>query len=183
MQRRGGRRDQRGKEKPKTDTSSSASGNASAAEAEAVSNRIGGLSISEDSGQARVSVQGGENAIWKPKSYGTVSGSTAVEVGKASTDQISSVSLSKLFRGDLLENFTVDNSTYAHAQVRATFYPKFENEKSDQEVWFDSQSVLASCLSNDFFMNLIAKYAQRLLDNESIYSECGFQIIALPFIF
>lgn len=133
-QRRGGRRDQRGKEKPKTDTSSSASGNASAAEAEAVSNRIGGLSISEDSGQARVSVQGGENAIWKPKSYGTVSGSTAVEVGKASTDQISSVSLSKLFRGDLLENFTVDNSTYAHAQVRATFYPKFENEKSDQEV-------------------------------------------------
>nr|GEX92382.1 tRNA ligase 1 isoform X1 [Tanacetum cinerariifolium] len=28
----------------------------------------------------------------------------------------------------------VDNSTYVTAKIRATFYPKFENEKSDQEV-------------------------------------------------
>ncbi|EPS73145.1 hypothetical protein M569_01610, partial [Genlisea aurea] len=42
--------------------------------------------------------------------------------------------LSKLFSGKLLENFSVDNSTHALAQVRATFYPKFENEKSDHEV-------------------------------------------------
>lgn len=34
----------------------------------------------------------------------------------------------------VLEDFTVDNSTYAQVQVRATFYPKFENEKSDQEI-------------------------------------------------
>ncbi|KAL7126492.1 hypothetical protein ABFS83_14G191300 [Erythranthe nasuta] len=34
----------------------------------------------------------------------------------------------------LLENFTVDSFTYSVAQVRATFYPKFENDKSDQEV-------------------------------------------------
>ncbi|KAL3834454.1 hypothetical protein ACJIZ3_009190 [Penstemon smallii] len=32
----------------------------------------------------------------------------------------------------LLENFTLDNSTYSLAQIRASFYPKFENEKSDQ---------------------------------------------------
>ncbi|XP_077247868.1 tRNA ligase 1-like isoform X2 [Tasmannia lanceolata] len=31
-------------------------------------------------------------------------------------------------------DFTVDNLTYSRAQIRAAFYPKFENEKSDQEV-------------------------------------------------
>lgn len=36
----------------------------------------------------------------------------------------------------LLEDFIVDKSTYSRALVRATFYPKFENEKSDQEVIF-----------------------------------------------
>ncbi|KAL5672163.1 hypothetical protein ACJX0J_016469, partial [Zea mays] len=29
--------------------------------------------------------------------------------------------------------FEVDNSTFMEAQIRATFYPKFENDKSDQE--------------------------------------------------
>ncbi|XP_062171896.1 tRNA ligase 1 isoform X3 [Alnus glutinosa] len=119
-QRRGKHRDQRGKEKPKTDMSS-ATDSASAAVAEAVSSRMSGLNIA--------------------------SGSTAVEVENAPTDemvqgngvetaaaQITSAGLSKLFRGNLLENFTVDNSTYSLAQIRATFYPKFENEKSDQEV-------------------------------------------------
>uniref|UniRef100_A0A1J3K968 Uncharacterized protein n=1 Tax=Noccaea caerulescens TaxID=107243 RepID=A0A1J3K968_NOCCA len=38
------------------------------------------------------------------------------------------------FGGDFLENFTVDKSTYCNAQIRATFYPKFENEKTDQEI-------------------------------------------------
>ncbi|KAL0865271.1 hypothetical protein Bca101_044389 [Brassica carinata] len=33
-----------------------------------------------------------------------------------------------------LENFTVDKSTYCHAQIRASFYPKFENEQTDQEI-------------------------------------------------
>ncbi|PRQ36277.1 putative 2',3'-cyclic-nucleotide 3'-phosphodiesterase [Rosa chinensis] len=35
---------------------------------------------------------------------------------------------------NFMEKFSVDDSTYAQVQVRATFYPKFENEKSDQEV-------------------------------------------------
>lgn len=89
-----------------------------------------------------------QKAIWKPKSYGTVSGATSVEVGTAPVDQSTvlnsgtrtesagkqTAALSKLFSGKLLESFTVDNSTYSLAQVRATFYPKFENEKSDHEV-------------------------------------------------
>ncbi|KAK6141957.1 hypothetical protein DH2020_024307 [Rehmannia glutinosa] len=96
----------------------------------------------------------GQKSIWKPKSYGTISEATAVKVDKAPVDQTKVLDhgpetesaqkpksaekpnavLSKLFSGKLLENFTVDNSTYSLAQVRATFYPKFENEKSDQEV-------------------------------------------------
>ena len=30
--------------------------------------------------------------------------------------------------------YMMDKSTYCRAQIRATFYPKFENEKTDQEV-------------------------------------------------
>ncbi|ONK75258.1 uncharacterized protein A4U43_C03F15000 [Asparagus officinalis] len=37
--------------------------------------------------------------------------------------------LSKAF-----EELTVDNCTFSRAQIRATFYPKFENEKSHQEI-------------------------------------------------
>lgn len=148
MQRKGGPREQKWKEKTKTD-----------------SNRLGEWSATGSSGQTNVSVQPiqfgrvqvnqgpvqGHKGIWKPKSYGTVSGSTAVEAevpvdkskvgfqgngaGLAAPKKSSSGS-SKLFKGNLLENFTVDNSTYAQVQVRATFYPKFENEKSDQEVRF-----------------------------------------------
>ncbi|XWS71328.1 hypothetical protein CRYUN_Cryun03dG0128800 [Craigia yunnanensis] len=98
---------------------------ASESVAEAVSNKLGGLNISENNGQ-----------ILKPKSYGTVSGpgptasATAVDV----QTEKSSVDLSKIFKPNLLENFNVDNSTYSLAQIRATFYPKFENEKSDQEI-------------------------------------------------
>ncbi|KAF8116240.1 hypothetical protein N665_0020s0092 [Sinapis alba] len=33
-----------------------------------------------------------------------------------------------------LETFTVDKSTYCHARIRASFYPKFENEQTDQEI-------------------------------------------------
>ncbi|KAK2989860.1 hypothetical protein RJ640_001529, partial [Escallonia rubra] len=90
-----------------------------------------------------------QKAIWKQKSYGTTE-AKEVEVGKATISQTevgnigngtqivsegkSSSDLSKLFKGKILENFAVDNSTYSLAQIRATFYPKFENEKSDQEV-------------------------------------------------
>ncbi|KAL5197450.1 hypothetical protein ABZP36_000962, partial [Zizania latifolia] len=31
------------------------------------------------------------------------------------------------------DDFAVDNNTFTQSQIRATFYPKFENEKSDQE--------------------------------------------------
>uniref|UniRef100_A0A2P2M248 Uncharacterized protein MANES_11G141000 n=1 Tax=Rhizophora mucronata TaxID=61149 RepID=A0A2P2M248_RHIMU len=95
------------------------------------------------------SVQG-QNSIWKPKSYGTVGGAATAEVVAVPSNETagefqSSLSktiaapktctgLSQLFRGNLLENFSVDNYTYSRAQIRATFYPKFENEKSDQEI-------------------------------------------------
>uniref|UniRef100_A0A5B6ZRT4 tRNA ligase phosphodiesterase domain-containing protein n=2 Tax=Davidia involucrata TaxID=16924 RepID=A0A5B6ZRT4_DAVIN len=158
---RGGYREQRWKEKPNATRPSPAMEITSAA---AVTNRLGELSIAENSGQTHVAVPSiqfgsvglanhipvqGQKAIWKPKSYGTVSGATTVEVEKAPADQTaveihgngaqtaaaekSSAALSKLFKGNLLENFTVDNSTYSLAQIKATFYPKFENEKSDQE--------------------------------------------------
>lgn len=84
------------------------------------------------------------------KSYGTASGAAAVEVDteasvavspeKSSSSGVTTPSkeasgLSKLFKGPLGGDFTVDTHTFARAQIRATFYPKFENEKSDQEVW------------------------------------------------
>lgn len=94
----------------------------------------------------------GQTAFGKPKSSGTTSGVIAVEVDKgpaaevagqiqgneahAASSGVNNAVLSKLFKGNLVENFTVDNSTYSHAQIRATFYPKFENEKSDHEVIF-----------------------------------------------
>lgn len=156
-----GYREQKWKEKQKADKQ------ATETEGDAVTKRLDGLSISEDNGQSNVSVQNmlpiaginlagqvsvpAQKAIWKPKSYGSVSGGTAVEVeeppvgkhameiqgsgaGPSAAAAKSSVGLSKLFKGNLLESFTVDNSTYALGQIRATFYPKFENEKSDQEV-------------------------------------------------
>ncbi|QHO54986.1 uncharacterized protein DS421_3g61530 [Arachis hypogaea] len=88
----------------------------------------------------------------EPKSYGTASGVATAEAemaGKGAADAAAaagaeavvaspktsgSPSLSKLFSANLLEKFTVDNNTYSQAQIRATFYPKFENEKSDQEI-------------------------------------------------
>ncbi|CAM8967385.1 unnamed protein product [Rhodiola kirilowii] len=74
-------------------------------------------------------VEHGAKAIWHPKSYGTVSeGVETVAQGKTVTAQEVSP-LSKL-----LSEFSVDKSTQCLAQIRATFYPKFENEKSDQEV-------------------------------------------------
>ncbi|KAL7153795.1 hypothetical protein ABFS83_04G192500 [Erythranthe nasuta] len=153
-------------EKRKSDgpsTSSSASQSFTNATAEAVSERFDTLSIAEGKEHSVASVPsvqfgsiGQKNhapvrelrAVWKPKSYGTVSGATTVEVDKAPLDHKtvlgngtqtesagkSNAVLSNLFSGRLLENFTVDNSTCSVAQVRATFYPKFENEKSDQEV-------------------------------------------------
>ncbi|TKY67259.1 hypothetical protein E2542_SST10151 [Spatholobus suberectus] len=131
--------ERRWQEKAKTEGQLSAVGDAAATAAETVTNKLAGMNIGENSGKT-----GGQDliAIWKPKSYGTASGGTVTEVENgagveasvASTQKSSGSGLSKIFRGNLLENFTVDNSTFTRAQVRATFYPKFENEKSDQEV-------------------------------------------------
>ncbi|KAL7583144.1 hypothetical protein Lser_V15G42754 [Lactuca serriola] len=75
----------------------------------------------------------GKKCVYQPKSYGTVSGDAAKETTRQETTA-QTAALSRLFNKDLLENFNVDNSTYSTAKIRATFYPKFENEKSDQEV-------------------------------------------------
>ncbi|KAK7257736.1 hypothetical protein RIF29_31930 [Crotalaria pallida] len=142
---------QKWKEKPKADEKLSASRDAESAAASAVdtiTNRMALMHIADNGG----AVLQGSKAIWKPKSYGTasraattaeaetksasnVSGDgSATQVVAASTKKSRGADLSKLFRSDLLESFTVDNSTYSRSQIRATFYPKFENEKSDQEV-------------------------------------------------
>lgn len=120
-QRKGGNKGEKWNEKSKPFTSASVSN------AGAVTSKLGGLNISENNGQ-----------IWNPKSYGTVNGpgpaaSTTATAVDVQTEK-SGVDLSKILKPNLLENFNVDNSTYSLAQIRATFYPKFENEKSDQEI-------------------------------------------------
>ncbi|OVA18150.1 tRNA ligase [Macleaya cordata] len=88
--------------------------------------------------------------LMSKQQYGTVSGPTTAAVEAASPAQTviavnnkktdaasaekSSAGSSKLTRGPLGADFTVDKYSYALSQIRATFYPKFENEKSDQEV-------------------------------------------------
>ncbi|KAL3518340.1 hypothetical protein ACH5RR_020929 [Cinchona calisaya] len=132
---------------------------------EAVTDKFNSLSIPQNDGESSVrppvqqfvsvglvnnNLRQGQSGFWNPKSYGTASGTTAVEVEKGPAAQVAgraqgsaahtasaevnNAVLSKLFKGNLSDNFTVDNSTYSHAQIRATFYPKFENEKSDHEI-------------------------------------------------
>lgn len=137
--------ERRWKEKAKTEAQLPATGDATAAET--VTSKLAGLSIGESGGKT-----GAQGSVWKPKSYGTASGGAVteiengagVEASVASTQKNGGSGLSKIFRDNLIEKFTVDKSTYARAQVRATFYPKFENEKSDQEVY-------SFCLAFSFF--------------------------------
>lgn len=131
---------------------------------EAVASRLGELDVAAESGgdvhppqsggvlqsaSHRAPFQG-EKAIWKPRAYGTATGPLEIDAESKTPDkgaaeaqgnssgssvaQEISPGLSKLFRTNYLEGFSVDNSTYTSAQIRATFYPKFENEKSDQEI-------------------------------------------------
>ncbi|KAI3995207.1 hypothetical protein MKX01_032009 [Papaver californicum] len=92
----------------------------------------------------------GEKTVWKPKQYGTISGSTNAIVGAGSPNitvtslnnqkdgaasaEKNSAGSSKVVGGSLAEDFITDKYSYSNAKIRATFYPKFENEKSDQEV-------------------------------------------------
>lgn len=145
--------------------------------AEVITNKLNMLRVAESSGQSAVAVPAlqlgssgmmnqapvqGQKAIWKPKAYGTASGATTVKVDEAPDGQTTVLDngtqttssgkhdavLSKLFKGNLLENFTVDSTTYSLAQIRATFYPKFENEKSDQEV---SSPIYVLCPDKTMF--------------------------------
>lgn len=167
MQRGVGRGEQKWKEKAKLERPSTEL----EATAEALTNAIGKLSITGSvqphvpisstqigNGQVTNQVPPGlsHKAIWKPKAYGTTSGAAMVEAEKAPSGKTSfenkantagldsqndTVGLSQLFKANQIENFNVDKSTYTQAQTRATFYPKFENEKSDQEVFFYSMSL------------------------------------------
>lgn len=164
LQRRGGRGEQKWKEKAKVDKSPTES----EAAVEVVTNALGKLRVTESDqshvltssaqfGNAQLTNQAipglAHRAIWKPKAYGTTSGAAVIEGEKAPTNGTSTenkgsnaglavqggaVGLSQLFKSNQIEKFIVDNSTYTQAQIRATFYPKFENEKSDQEVFLYS---------------------------------------------
>ncbi|KAF6134723.1 hypothetical protein GIB67_002124 [Kingdonia uniflora] len=142
-----GRKGSSWKEKPKLENPSLITNN------EINTNRIANLSIAEQSGDSNVpssSIQFGsapvvnpvtgnvQKPVWKPKvtnvsGVATVSGlSSGVEANPVAEN--SSAGLSGMFKGPIGADFNVDKHTYALAKVRATFYPKFENEKSDQEV-------------------------------------------------
>ncbi|PPR94816.1 hypothetical protein GOBAR_AA25853 [Gossypium barbadense] len=142
-QRRGsGNREQKWQPKTKPNPVTSASASVD----EAVTSKLGGLSISD--GQ-----------VWKPKSYGTVTGSNAASATDVQTEK-NNVDLSRIFlKPHLLENFKVDNSTYSLAQIRATFYPKFENEKSDQEIRIRMIEVVSKGLATLDLIDLLLCYS------------------------
>lgn len=169
LQRSDGRREQKWKEKAKLDRTSTESEAAAEVVTNALGklrvSESGQPHVpisSREFGNAQLTNQVpsglGNRGIWKPKAYGTTSGGAAVvEAEKAPAvgtsienkgntaglaAQNGTVGLSQLFKGNQIENFTVDNSTYTQAQIRATFYPKFENEKSDQEVFLYSMCFL-----------------------------------------
>ncbi|KAG9443459.1 hypothetical protein H6P81_014799 [Aristolochia fimbriata] len=126
-------------------------------EAEGISNRLSGLSITEGSEPTNDTVpcpfgstsltnqtipSRSTKGVWKPKSYSTATSAAETVNGghrkgnepkeTASTEK--KAGLTQLFKGPLGADFNVDNLTFSQAQIRATFYPKFENEKSDHEV-------------------------------------------------
>ncbi|KAL5711284.1 hypothetical protein ACHQM5_021757 [Ranunculus cassubicifolius] len=109
--------------------------------------KVSGMSVAGSSLQFgsipvgnQIPVRTQQKEIWKPKSYGTVSGDgVASKVNGAAESggvvvQKSNAELAKLFQNPIGSDFNVDNSTFVQSRIRATFYPKFENEKSDQEV-------------------------------------------------
>ncbi|KAJ0083774.1 hypothetical protein Patl1_30766 [Pistacia atlantica] len=175
------------KQKPTTNITSSAMEDASSSTAEAISNRLSGLSIAENNGQSHASVpavefgivqvanQGpmqGQKAMWKTRLYGTVSGATETgNASEAATSQKSTMSLSKIFKENLLENFTVEDSTYSLAEIRATFYPKFENEKSDQEVRARMIEVVSKGLATLEASNFL--YSVSLKHSGSLFMYAG----------
>ncbi|KAG1368834.1 tRNA ligase 1 [Cocos nucifera] len=126
-----------------------------------VAEGIGRLSLAENAGRGHPATpmqfggallakqgtaKGQQRGVWMPKTYVSASRAAAapVEVAAAEPSRCSVAvekensevgGLTKLFKGPLGADFNVVNNTFSQAQIRATFYPKFENEKSDQEVY------------------------------------------------
>ncbi|KAH0458939.1 hypothetical protein IEQ34_011753 [Dendrobium chrysotoxum] len=142
--------------------------------------------------------KGRPRGMWLPKTYATASelvasaapSATALRTEKE-TEVTGAGSLSRLFQGQLGENFVVDNNTFSRAQIRATFYPKFENEKSDQEIRARMIDVVAHGLatvevslkhSGSLFMyagHLGGAYAKNSFGN--IYTAVGVFVLARMF--
>ncbi|XP_008671499.1 tRNA ligase 1 [Zea mays] len=74
-----------------------------------------------------------------------VSTSTS-RMGAAERDGVAIKKLSRLFKSVL--GFEVDNSTFTEAQIRAMFYPKFKNDKSDQKTRTKMIDMVSHGLAN-----------------------------------
>ncbi|XP_073019695.1 tRNA ligase 1-like isoform X5 [Primulina eburnea] len=137
-------------------TSYSVSDGIPSATTENITNRLTSLCVAEKGEQSDVSepsIQFGniglkshvslheEKCKLNLKASETVSGATT-KVNKGPVDSTTVLadetrtSTEKPVTGlsSLLDNFTADDLTYSVAEIRAAFYPKFENENSDQEI-------------------------------------------------
>nr|CAD1818356.1 unnamed protein product [Ananas comosus var. bracteatus] len=118
------------REKPR----SSPSFSAAAAAAADVADGVARMSLAESSGAAAaaqpmmqfggaplpsVAIGGSQRGVWLPKPYTTATGAAAAPAEVAAAGPSTAVVVEK---------------EAGQAQIRATFYPKFENEKSDQEI-------------------------------------------------
>ncbi|CAM6083091.1 unnamed protein product [Calypogeia fissa] len=72
--------------------------------------------------------------VWAPKRQNSEPELKAAVAGDLDTISDVEVIESPQPPQEVVENKTVKSKLFAQAQVKATFYPKFENEKSDQEV-------------------------------------------------
>ncbi|KAG0479325.1 hypothetical protein HPP92_010183 [Vanilla planifolia] len=142
-------------------------------------------------------VKGQERGVWMPKNYvkssetATAPAPVAVVAGMEKKEVDTRGSLTRLFQSSLGENFVIDNNTFSKAQIRATFYPKFENEKSDQEIRIRMIEMVSNGLatvevslkhSGSLFMyagHLGGAYAKNSFGN--IYTAVGVFVLAKMF--
>lgn len=112
-----------------------ASSSATASAAVEIAEPLGKVTLASQAPQAGPGP--GTAQLWVPRGYTTSAadgpGAASVSTSTSTAEQSSAArdKLSSLFKA--APQFEVDNSTFTEAQIRATFYPKFENEKSDQE--------------------------------------------------
>lgn len=112
-----------------------ASSSATASAAAEIAEPLGKVTLASQAPQAGPGP--GTAQLWVPRGYTTSAadgpGAASVSTSTSTAEQSSAArdKLSSLFKA--APQFEVDNSTFTEAQIRATFYPKFENEKSDQE--------------------------------------------------